>query len=171
MANYNNFGKALAAGRVGENLTAQYLSAIGYQVKDVSKDKEYFGQDIDFLADNGKQQMTIEVKADSRMNETQNAVIETMTNIEAGKNGWFYYSKATHIFFVDVAAKVIHCVRLSELKELFKQQKKQFRRVITHQWECGKYYKEGEIYLIPIAELKKLDHYVRLDANVIKKYK
>ena len=57
MGNYNNFGQALAAGRVGENLAAQYLTAIGYQIEDVSKNKEYFSQDIDFLADNGKTKM------------------------------------------------------------------------------------------------------------------
>lgn len=170
MGNYNNFGQALAAGRVGEKLAAQYLTAIGYQIEDVSKNKEYFSQDIDFLADNGKTQMAVEVKADSRMQETKNVAVEPITNVEFGKDGWFITSKATHIFFVDVKSKVIHCVRLEELRQLFKQNKKQYRRIITHQKECGMYYKEGEIYLIPLADLETLPHYVKLDKSVVARY-
>lgn len=170
MANYDSFTQALAAGRVGEQLTIRYLTAIGYEIEDVSKNKEYFAKDIDLIARKGNESMAVEVKTCSKLSQYGNVIIETLTNVAAGKDGWFITSKASHIFFVCPVTKTIHCVRLDELRQLFKEKKKQYRRLITHQKECGKYYKEGEIYLIPVDDLKTLPHYVRLDSNIISKY-
>ena len=158
---YDNFKEALAAGHVGEAIAAQCLSAIGYDVIDGSNDESYFSKDIDLLAGD----MTIEVKADSRMNKTGNAVIETVSNVATGKKGWIYYTQATHIFFVDVNQKIVHCVRTAELKELYNRNKRNLKKVRTSQMDNGTYYKNGEIVLIPISLLETLEHYVKLQGE------
>lgn len=107
------------------------MEAIGYKITDVSSNREYFSKDIDLLATRGTQSMSIEVKSDSRLNETGNVCIETVTNRQHNKKGWFYYTEATHIFFVDVNENVIHCVRLDELKKLYHKKDGSFRTVIT----------------------------------------
>ena len=162
---YSDFKEALAAGDVGEGLASLYLSTIGYEVEDVSANQEYFEPDIDLIAKTANETMYVEVKADSRMNGTGNAVVETVSNFATGREGWYYKTKASHIFFVDVVANIIHCVRFEELKDLYETKRYTFRHIRTHQMENGTYYKEAEIALIPIAKLMELPHYVQLNAE------
>lgn len=167
----SNFQKDLAFGKTGEQLAQQYLAAMGYEIEDVSNNREYFVKDIDFFADNGQQRMAVEVKTDSYMHISGNAVIETMSNVGKGNKGWFYYTQATHIFYVEKATGVIHCVRFDELQQLFNEKKSQFKKKISTFKESGKYTKQTEFYLVPLSELKKLPHYVRLDKQVVAKHR
>jgi peptidyl-tRNA hydrolase len=59
-------------------------------VEDVSDNKEYFDKDIDLIAVSGNEKLLVEVKSDSRMNNTGNAVIELVSNYATGRKGWFY---------------------------------------------------------------------------------
>lgn len=165
MGNYNNFNKALAAGKVGEDLVLDYMTAIGYHMEDVSGDKDFQKRDIDFLACYKGNRMAIEVKADSRVAETGNLVVETCTNIDANKKGWFFTTQATHIFFVDVVNNIVHCARMDELKQLYRTHG--YRHYITKQYECGVFYKEAQIAIIPLEDVKQLPHYVELTPEVV----
>ena len=161
---YNNFKAAKTAGDVGEAMVYKTLSASGYNVIDVSENKDYFDKDIDLIAENGNQHLDIEVKSDAKVSTTGNVVLETMTNLEWRKKGWFNTTQASHIFFVDIHSKIIHCVRLDELKEVYKKNESKIPKKITHQWECDMFYKEGEIALMPVSLLETTEHYVRLKA-------
>lgn len=86
MGNYNNFNAALAAGRKGEDIAANHLKQLGYTIEDVSAVKEYQKKDIDLLAQLGNYEpLLVEVKADSRIADTNNICIETITNKSATK--------------------------------------------------------------------------------------
>ncbi len=163
MGNYNNFSAALAAGRKGEALAATFLEQQGYIIEDVSDSKQYQLQDIDLIAQQeDRLALTIEVKADSRIADTGNICVETITNKSAKKKGWFFYTKALFIFFVDIQQEVIHCVRTNELRELYNNNS--FKHIETKQFECGEYLKLGEIALIPLNKIEKLPHYKNISA-------
>lgn len=158
MANYNNFTAALANGRIAEEIVITSLINMNLEVTDVATNPDYYEAGIDLIVNNG---MTIDVKNDNRCGSTGNVAVETMTNVGQNKLGWLYMCKASHIFFVDTTNEVVHCVRLSELKELVKHGT--FKVVYTHQYECDKFYKEGEIVCVPINKLETLEHYVLLN--------
>lgn len=151
------FSKLLEQGRKGEALVASLFQSIGYNIQDVTRDAAYFAKDIDLIATKGEEQLLLEVKADSKVAATGNICIETIGNIAANKKGWIYYTEATHICFVDMINSIIHIVRTSELLELLRQNK--CRKFIRPQLEDGEYYKEAELALIRLDELKRLDHY------------
>ena len=46
MGNYNNFSAAIAAGRKGEAIAAEYMIDLGYFIEDVSSNKEYQGKGL-----------------------------------------------------------------------------------------------------------------------------
>lgn len=86
MGIYNDFGLALAAGKKVEDLATEQLKKLGFTVVDVSDDKTYQKKDIDLLAEHiCNPSMTIEVKADSRIADTDKICIETITNKAAKK--------------------------------------------------------------------------------------
>lgn len=147
-------------GQKGEAMASSFLTSIGYQVENVSQDPNFQKVDIDLIA--GKEvgeRMTIEIKADSMVSRTGNICIETITNVAKGKKGWLYYCKASHIFFVDVVNRIIHCVRFNEFYDMYQQNKDRYRHFIRQQFENGVYYKEAELALIPLEDIKKLPHY------------
>lgn len=74
---------------VGEIRAFNYLSNSGWTVSDLTQCEKYFDKDIDFLVTAGLEQHTIEVKWDSRIAETGNMFIETITDLDNSKAGWF----------------------------------------------------------------------------------
>lgn len=154
------FKNNLNEGKKGETLVSSFLISIGYQVEDVSHDPEFQKRDIDLIA--GKEvgeRMTIEVKSDSMMSRTGNICIETIGNIGKNKKGWLYYCQASHLFIVDVVNNIIHCVRFKEFFDMYQANKKRYRHIIREQLEDGVYYKQAELALIPLEDIKKLEHY------------
>lgn len=74
---------------VGEIRAFDYLSNSGWEVSDLTQCENYFDKDIDFLITAGQEQHTIEVKWDSKIAETGNMFIETITDLDKSKAGWF----------------------------------------------------------------------------------
>lgn len=151
------FSKLLEQGHKGEALVASLFQSIGYDVQDVSGDSSYFAKDIDLIVTKGEESLRLEVKADSKMAATGNVCIETIGNIAANKKGWIYYTEATHICFVDMVNCIIYIVRTSELLELLRQNK--CAKLIRSQLEDGEYYKEAELALVSLNDLRQCKYY------------
>ena len=157
--NYNNFNMALAAGTKGEQLAASILESLGYTLEEVTKNAEYQKLDIDFIVNKGSDQFTLEVKADSRIQQTNNICVEILTNKQLMKRGWFFTTEATVLAFTDMVSRRIHLVNTDELRQLYKGCRGVLKHIETEQIECGYFYKRAEIALIPLAEVKKLSSY------------
>ena len=76
---------------IGELRAYNYLQDNGWIVTDVTKEEAYFDKDIDLLAHRGTESLSIEVKWDSRIHETGNMFIETVTDLDNSKAGWFLF--------------------------------------------------------------------------------
>ena len=163
------FGKMLEEGKVGEDLAMSYMQRLGYEVTDVSGNRNYFYKDIDFLAKKGDIRMAIEVKTESRTAKTGNVCIEDITNKALNKPGWIHYTESTHLFFVEKQTRIIHCVRTDELRQLFHDEKANLKRLELDTLEGGKYFKTGVIYLMPLDKLRKLPHYQKLTPTKVSK--
>ena len=162
--NYNNFNMALAAGTKGEQIAASILESLGYTLEEVTNKAEYQKLDIDFIVNKGSDTFTLEVKADSRINQTNNICVETITNKQLMKRGWFFTTEAAYIAFVDTVGRRVHLVNTNELRELYRRSIGFIRHTETEQIECGYFYKRAEIALIPLKEVKKLPSYQCLTA-------
>lgn len=154
------FSQNLKEGDIGETIATDFLKSIGLTVEDVSSNPDYFDKDIDLIATCGTATMTVEVKADAKVSNTGNVCIEVIGNKAKNKKGWIYYCQATHIFFVDVKNRICYCVRREELLELYRNKANYFRHITRQQLEDGVYYKEAELVLIPLYELRQLEHFV-----------
>lgn len=163
-----NFLKAKRVGNQGERLVANWMSRLGYQVEDVSMNPDYWKEDIDFLVAKGEEQMSLEVKTDQRMKDSGNVLIEMCVDVDEGKDGWWKYCQATHLFFVDIRQKQVHCVRRDELAQLIKNKPSGVVQRYLRVKDNGKV-RDSEVLLVPIALLKTLPHYVFLDESVINK--
>jgi len=163
MANYSNFAEGLAAGKVGEDFVIKILTQCGYTIEDVSQNSDYFSKDIDLIANKDDTTFTIEVKADSLISTTGNIAIEIMTNVAWNKKGWFYYTEADYIYFVDVNNHLIHCVATDELRTYYKENISYIRHKNLTQYEHGgSIIKEVKLALIPVKKLKTLKSYKTL---------
>ena len=58
---------------------------------DLTKSQEYFDKDIDFQVKYDGLWHSIEVKWDSRIAETGNMFIETVTDLDKERAGWFIF--------------------------------------------------------------------------------
>lgn len=163
-----NFLKAKRVGDQGERLVANWMQQLGYTVEDVSMNREYFSKDIDFIVTKGEEQMTLEVKTDQRMADSGNILLEIQVDVEKNKDGWYRYCQASHLFFVDIRQKQVHCVRFAELKQLVNSKPDGIQHRYLRVKDNGKV-RDGEVLLVPISLLRTLPHYVYLDWGIINK--
>ena len=145
----------------GEALVKQYLQDIGRTVIDVSKNSDYWVQDIDFIAIKGQLTEKIEVKYDRNMNRYQSMFVELKSNIEKGLPGWIDTTKADFIFYVDAVSLDCYIVRPQDLRDY----------ISTHDYQiryCSKDgYKTSSGAIVPLKEFSS--HY-RLTRKNLKKY-
>lgn len=88
-------------GAICEAAVKQYLDEKGYSITDVSKNKEYWLQDVDLLATKGASTLKIEVKGERQIHKYQSFFIELMADEERNKAGWIDITKADYIFYMD----------------------------------------------------------------------
>lgn len=104
---------------MGEQEVKEFLRAAGYTVKDVSNNPAYFKKDIDLIATNpttGKT-VTIEVKWDRRIAQTRNFFIE-IANIRSQEGkGWFNFSEADYLYYVDAVNNYLYIFKFKELEK------------------------------------------------------
>lgn len=158
---FTNFDKLLEVGRVGENAVSKLLTRNGCEVEDVSTNKWYQVNDIDFVVRQTEKytipNITLEVKTDRRIHETMNICLEIESNCnpQRKKEGWFKTSKADWFAFYSPAVEATYFVKRKELIAYYEHNKLALRHVFRDQVECGKYIKTGVICLIPISDIQQ----------------
>lgn len=136
---YNlTFNQKKEIGRMGEEAAKRVFERImpTYYIMDVSNDKEYQKQDIDFVLTTGIEgvkDLTVEVKTDRQMGKTGNLCLETITNTVGRKKGWYRTSKADIICFYDTQNDELHIVDFQELKAAVNST--QHREKTIYEWE------------------------------------
>lgn len=146
MAFENEFLRDKAKGKCGEQIVFDYYNSIGCNIIDVSEDKEYQQQDIDFLIDG----TGYEVKTQTCLLENK-ICIELIANVERNYNGWFYTTAAQYLVFVDKVNSILYKIRTEDLREYYYKNK---QNITT--WKQDNRYKTSVIAFIPIAELEEI---------------
>lgn len=139
----------------GEIKCYNYLTASGYNVVDTTDNPDYWYQDIDFIAEQGGEQTTIEVKWDSCIARTGNMFIELISDIDNAKDGWYKFCKADYIFYGDSKNNLFYVFKLTDLKAFISENtdlptKKSADRALN-----GEIKKVGIGLLVPIRRLQK----------------
>lgn len=104
-------------GKEGERLAKQWLEGQGYAVQDVSGNSVFWGQDIDLIATRGNDTVTIEVKWDNIIANTGNLYVETITDIDKQKQGWFGFCCADMLMYGSKKERLFYVIRVSDLHE------------------------------------------------------
>lgn len=149
------FSQKLACGSPGQNMATKWLIGRGWDVTDVSGDAEYQKRGIDIVASKGGDVWDIEVKTDSRIAETGNIVYELLSCAERATQGWAYYIGATHLFYIDDAAKRLHVIKVNMLRELVRRGGAQ-RRVGTAQTKVWQGVYTTVFLLLTVNEIRSL---------------
>lgn len=139
--------EAIYPRRGGEWELKKYLRANGADVEDVSNNSAYWSKDIDLIADG----VNIEVKWDGVMATTGNIYIETVSNMEKSKPGWFNICQADKLYYGDAKNKTFYVFDFPQLKEYVEQHKTEYKEKIaadTNKHSLG--------YIIPINTLTDL---------------
>ena len=87
---------SMAKGKRSEDKAAKFLANQGYNVYDMSDDKEYRKKDIDFILEKDGVQTTLEVKNSSSA-KYGTVWIEDVLNIKKNKPGWIHYCQADYL--------------------------------------------------------------------------
>jgi hypothetical protein len=120
----HNFQQSINVGKSGEEIMYQYLRKKYEDVVDVTKQKQFYPLDIDYVCSNKRGENTlIEVKTDTYTGRNGNIFLETWSNVEKEKQGWPYYTEADEIWYYAVGTPYAYVFKggeqLLELLELF----------------------------------------------------
>ena len=165
------FDKLLEIGREGEKAVSELLERSGCEIEDVSKEKWYQANDIDFIVRQSEKQnipnITMEVKTDRRIHETMNICVEleSNSNPDMKKKGWFKTSKADWFAFYSPAVEATFFIKREELVALYTQNKNKLRHIYRDQVELGRFIKTGLICIIPLQMVKDFCPSTRLISN------
>lgn len=132
----------------GEIDVANYLLSLPdtQHLLDVSEDKFYQKQDVDFLWVVDNKIIKVEVKTDT-YKDTENIVVETISNMNKNKKGCMMYTKADYVFYYFVNEGLCYIIKAEEFKSFFNANKKHFkRRILKTEVNNGIY--SSEIYLV-----------------------
>lgn len=99
----DNFEKSLEQGKIGEDIVFEYLKNKFEKVVDVSDDKQYQSDDVDFLCYRDNKEFKVEVKTDYRMDKTGNLFFELSHERKTGTYQGFFY-KSTADFLLNLNA-------------------------------------------------------------------
>nr|DAO48218.1 MAG TPA: putative endonuclease [Caudoviricetes sp.] len=135
-------------GSIGECIFEQRARLKGYEVKDLTGDKDYWEKDIDFLVRNPatNESRYIEVKTDLRLYETGNLYIELENTHSKEGKGWFNFSEADIIAYCNYGAPA---------KEIYLFSFDDLRTVIENgEWATAKCGADSKGLLVPLRKLK-----------------
>lgn len=113
----SKFQRDLEEAKKGEQKVRQLLEDKGWIVQDVSDEKEYQQQDIDFIITKDGRTHTIEVKYDGLIAATGNFFLELQSSMEYKTPGWFSICQADMVFYVDKQNNVVHIFSMKDMKE------------------------------------------------------
>ena len=107
---------------VGEKKAYDFLVSSGWKVQDLTQCEAFFGKDIDLLISRGQEQHYIEVKWDNWIHYTGNMFIETITDLDFNKDGWYKFCSAEFVFYGDSKNNLFYVYRFNDLKEYIKEE-------------------------------------------------
>ena len=148
----NEFLRDKVKGKCGEQIVFDYYCGLGCNIIDVSEDKEYQQQDIDFLIDG----IGYEVKTQTCVQESK-ICIELTANVERNYNGWFYTTAAQYLVFVDKVNGILYKIRTEDLREYYYKNK---QTITTRQQHNA--YKTSVIAFIPIEDLEEITERIEI---------
>lgn len=138
---------------LGEQKAIEYLTNNEWNVTDVTSCEEYYGQDIDLFIYKHGQKHSIEVKWDSRIAETGNMFIETITDIDKNKDGWFNFCCADFIFYGDSCNELFYVFSFTDLQDYVKHHSMEQRKAPDMN-SYGKVKKVSQGFLVPIDDFR-----------------
>lgn len=117
-----NFFNDLDRGKVGERIFSDIVEARGWTLEDLSNDKTYQKQGVDFFAKKENQQLMIDVKTDYVMYKTGNIFLELQ---DGPRDGWAKKTIADLIFYIDYNSNRVYILgwnscaaRIGELRKV-----------------------------------------------------
>lgn len=119
-----------SAGKRGEKLFKEFLEKSGKQCKDVSDDPKYQKDDIDFIVE-GKSgnELSFEVKNDSKIAYTGNIFYESISNVDYGTVGCFEKTKADFIVICSEPENKFYLIRSNILKDYVRDNRNSLRYI------------------------------------------
>lgn len=143
-----NFGKK------GEILAANLYENAGCTIEDVSDDVEYQKQDIDFIVHYNERSAKVEVKYDRVISRTGNLFLEINTDKGVTDTlGWFKYSNADILFYIDSKNAIGIEIKMKELREYVEENAGCIKtRTLTD--DFGGFSKTREGYCLPLEKIK-----------------
>lgn len=139
---------------VGELRAYNYLQANGWIVEDVTQNQDYWDKDIDFVAHSGDTRLTIEVKWDSRIAQTGNMFIETITDLDRSKGGWFSFCMADYIYYGDSINQLFYVFKTQDLRNFVSSHMMEERKAADYNTRGG-VKKVSQGMLVPIKEFSQ----------------
>ena len=110
--------------KYGEQLFKQLMEKRGHIVQDLTAEKPYQIQDIDFkITSPSGITKFFEVKYDSKINSTGNLFVEFFNAYNYGGLGWYEFCKADYISYGDAHTNTFYCFLLEDLRQLINSHK------------------------------------------------
>lgn len=150
------FQELLEPIHAGEQELKDYLRANDLKVIDVSDNPQYFKKDIDLFVEQDGRKIGLEVKWDKCISYTGNMYIETLSDIEKRKDGWFNFCVADFLCYGDSVNQLYYIIALDDLHAYIDEHKEELKKRTAKD-----YGKNGEVtklslgYLVPIADFPK----------------
>lgn len=136
---------------LGEIKAIEYLQSQQWKVENLTSCEQFFSKDIDLFAVKEDRQHTIEVKWDSRIADTGNMFVETITDLDKGKAGWFEFIEAEYIFYGDSRNNLFYVFKTDDLRQYVSDNIMEERKAKdTNQF--GKLKKVSQGMLVPIED-------------------
>lgn len=139
---------------VGELRAYNYLQDNGWTVQDVTNNPEFWDKDIDFVVSSGSQSLTIEVKWDSRIHSTGNMFIETVTDLDKCKSGWFSFCQADYIYYGDSYNQLFYVFKTDDLRKFVSSHMMEERKAPDYNYR-GILKKVSQGMLVPIKQFSQ----------------
>lgn len=141
-------------GKSGEKAIKDFYNKKGVNIIDVTEDKEYQKNDIDFIF-NGQ---TVEIKTANYLNNNDNNIILEIIsndNKEDFKKGWLYTSKADVIIFYNPQESITYQFFLKDLKDYYEKNKSiiDIKYFNSKEYDNYKYIKCSKLAYIPLKNL------------------
>lgn len=145
--------EALNPRRAGEWELKKHLRKLGHTVLDVSNEPYFWKKDIDFILDDN---YTLEIKWDNVISTTGNLFIETCSDMDNKKQGWFMFCEADYLFYGDAEKQLFYVFSFSELKQHIEAYKKEYKKRYAADYGRDGVKKWSYGYLVPLESVKHL---------------
>lgn len=129
--------------REGEQLIIRFLEHAGALVTDLTNEPEFWAQDIDLIAQKGDKTTKIEVKTDTRISSTKNFFIEIENPRSNGGEGWFCFTKADLLYYLDSQNLIVYIFKMDRLKDFIERNQKYLEKKYVYDGAVG--------FLIPLS--------------------